>query len=161
MMSLTLTIIVLFVSVVYYYFKSVYFTLRGPIPGIPPHFFFGNLIHFGLFSRTPTSLPEMMLQVREKFGNVCQVWIGSMRLIIINSLEDAQHIFAHRTIYDQGDIFTQKLKLLNSKGILCLKGHYYHFCAKYFDEYLFQVLNSNDMPASLLLYFVAGKFSFI
>ena len=63
-----------------------------------------------------------MLKLQERFGDICQVWVGSMRLIIINRLDDVQHIFSHRVIYDQGDIFTEKLKLMNPNGIICLKG---------------------------------------
>jgi hypothetical protein len=124
MLSLTFAIVIIFITLLYYYLKTVYFTLRGPIPGIPPQFFFGNLLYFGLFSRNPTSMPDIMLQLREKFGDIFQVWIGSMHIIVINCLEDAQHIFSHRHIYDQGDIFTEKFKIINPNGIICLKGYY-------------------------------------
>jgi hypothetical protein len=122
MLSVTLTIIVLFITILYYYFKSVYFTLRGPIPGVSPQFFFGNLLQFGFLSWKPVSMPDVILQLKEKFGDVYQIWFGSSRLIMISCLEDAQHIFSHRNIYDQGEIFTEKVKLLNSDGILGLKG---------------------------------------
>jgi len=117
-----LAIIILFITVVYCYLKSIYFTLRGPIPGIPPQFFFGNLLQTGLLSRKTASMPNVILQLKEKFGDVYQLWIGSMHLIIINCLEDAQHIFSHRNIYDQGDIFTEKFKLIHPNGIICLTG---------------------------------------
>ena len=122
MFSLTIALLILVGSIAYWYFKSVYFTLRGSIPGIPPQFLFGNLIQLRLLPRKTVSLPDVMLDLGKKFGDVYQLWLGSMRLIIINSLEDAQHIFSHRTIYDQGDIFTENLKLLNPKGVICLKG---------------------------------------
>ena len=41
---------------------------------------------------------------------------------MISNLQDVQHIFAHRNIYDQGDLFTEKFKIINSKGIIVLKG---------------------------------------
>lgn len=122
MFSLTFSIIVLFITVIFYYLKYVYFTLRGPIPGIPPQFFFGNLLQTGLLSRKTASMPDVVMQLKERFGDVYQMWVGSMRLIIISCLEDAQHIFSHRTIYDQGDIFTEKLKLIHPNGIICLTG---------------------------------------
>ena len=124
MLPVTIAITGVFIGIVYYYFKSVYFTLYGTIPGIPPQFFFGNLLQFGILSRNPISMPDIMLQLTKRFGDICQLWVGPMRLIVINNLEDAQHIFAHRTIYDQGDIFTQNLKLINSNGIICLKGKF-------------------------------------
>ncbi|CAF2409425.1 unnamed protein product [Rotaria sp. Silwood2] len=122
MFSITLAIIFLFLTVVYFYLKSVYFTLHGPIPGIPPQFLFGNLLQTGILSRKPVSLPDVILQLRAKFGDVYQFWFGSMRLIMINCLEDAQYIFSHRHIYDQGDLFTENMKLINPNGIICLKG---------------------------------------
>ncbi|CAF1075692.1 unnamed protein product [Rotaria sordida] len=122
MFSITLAIIVLFLTVVYYYLKSVYFTLRGPIPGIPPQFLFGNLLQFGILSRKPVSLPDVITQLRDKLGDVYQFWLGFTHLIMINCLEDAQYIFSHRHIYDQGDLFTEKFKLINPNGIICLKG---------------------------------------
>ncbi|CAF4532379.1 unnamed protein product [Rotaria sp. Silwood1] len=125
MLSITLAIIVLFLTVVYFYFKSVYFTLRGPIPGIPPQFLFGNLLQAGIISRKSVQLPDVFTQFHARFGDVYQFWYGSMRLIMINSLEDAQHIFSNRHIYDQGDIFTENMKLMNPNGIICLKGAQY------------------------------------
>lgn len=124
MLSITVSVIILFITISYYYFKNVYFTLRGPIPGIPPQFFFGNLLQTGLFSRKTVSIADVILQMKERFGDVYQIWIGSMHLIIINSLEDAQHIFSHRNIYDQGDIFTEKFKLIHPNGIICLTGKF-------------------------------------
>lgn len=123
MFSLTIALVILALCIVYYYFKSVYFTLRGSVPGIPPQFFFGNLIQLGLiFSWKPPSMPDVLINLTKKFGDVYQIWLGPSRLIMINSLEDAQHIFSHRNIYDQGDLFTKNLKILNPKGVICLKG---------------------------------------
>ena len=122
MLSITLTVLFVFISVLYYYLKSVYFTLRGPIPGIPPHFFFGNFIQVGLVSRNPPPIPELFVQLREKLGDVYQFWPGWNRLIVVNRLDDVQHIFSHRQIYDQGELFTEKFKLLNPNGIIALTG---------------------------------------
>ncbi|CAF3835859.1 unnamed protein product [Rotaria sordida] len=122
MFSITVAIVVLFLAVVYYYLKSVYFTLRGPIPGISPQLLFGNVLQTGILALKPASLPDVLIQLRDKFGDVYQFWFGSMHLIMINCLEDAQYIFSRRHIYDQGDIFTENLKLLNPNGVICLKG---------------------------------------
>lgn len=125
MFSVTIALVILALCVGYYYVKSVYFTLRGPIPGISPQFFFGNLIQLGLlFSWKTPSMPDVLINLTKKFGDVYQLWFGATRLIMINSLEDAQHVFTHRNIYDQGDMFTKNLKILNPKGVICLKGHF-------------------------------------
>ena len=122
---MTLTFVVLFVTVLYFYLKSVYFTLRGPIPGIPPQFFFGNLLQTGYFSWKPVSMPDLFPKLHDRLGDVFQFWIGSMRLIVINRLEDVQYIFSHRQIYDQGKLFTENLKSINPNGIICLTGTKY------------------------------------
>ncbi|CAF3840070.1 unnamed protein product [Rotaria sordida] len=92
MFSITVAIVVLFLAVVYYYLKSVYFTLRGPIPGISPQLLFGNVLQTGILALKPASLPDVLIQLRDKFGDVYQFWFGSMHLIMINCLEDAQYI---------------------------------------------------------------------
>lgn len=125
MVSITLVFIVVFLSVLYYYLKSTYFTLRGAIPGIPPHFLFGNLLHLAWISRKTGSMPHTVIYLKERFGDVYQVWIGAMRTVTINCLEDAQHVFSHRHIYDQGDLFTEKFRIINPHGIICLKGMSY------------------------------------
>lgn len=122
MLTVTLTIVILFLLLVYYYLKSVYFTLRGPIPGIEPHFFFGNAIQLDLVSRQPAPLPDTLFRLKEKFGDTYQIWFGANRFIMINNLKDVQHIFSHRNIYDQGDIFVNQFRIVNPKGIICLKG---------------------------------------
>jgi hypothetical protein len=61
MLSLTVVIGVLFVTVTYYYLKYAYFVLRGPIPGIPPQFFVGNLLQTGILWRDQ-SMTDVFLQ---------------------------------------------------------------------------------------------------
>lgn len=121
MLSLTAVIIVLFLTVLYYYLKYVYFTLRGPIPGIPPQFLFGNLLQTGIILGDE-SLANVLLKLKIKFGDVFQYWFTYTRVIIVSSLEDIQHIFAHRHVYDQGDIFIDKLSIVNSSEVAALKG---------------------------------------
>lgn len=122
MFAITIAILIVFLTLIYYYLKSAYFTLRGPIPGIPPQFLFGNLLQAGLIGRKPIALADILLKWYEKLGDVYQIWFGSMHLIVVNSLQDAQHIFSHRHIYDQGDVFTETFKLINPNAVICLKG---------------------------------------
>ena len=122
MLSLTVVIgIVLFLTILYYYVKSVYFTLRGPIPGIPPQFLFGNLLQTGIIWGDD-SLSNVLLELKRKFGDVFQYWFTYTRVIVVSSLEDIQHIFTHRNIYDQGDIFIEKLSIVNPSEVAALKG---------------------------------------
>jgi hypothetical protein len=120
MLSLTAVIVVLFITVIYYYVKYVYFTLRGPIPGIPPQFFFGNLLQTGIIWRGE-SISHACLKLKAKFSDVFQFWFSSTRFIVVSSLEDVQHIFADRHVYGPADLFTQKLSLVNPSEIACLK----------------------------------------
>jgi hypothetical protein len=121
MVLFTLVVILLFLTVLYYYIKRVYFTLHGPIPGIPPQFIFGNLLQTGGI-RQNIAFNLIFLDLKAKFGDIFQYWFGFMRIIVVNRLEDVQHIFDHRHIYDQGDIFTDKISLINPYAILCLRG---------------------------------------
>ncbi|CAF4048623.1 unnamed protein product [Rotaria sordida] len=61
-------------------------------------------------------------QLKVKFDDIYQFWLGSTRIIIVNGLEDVQHIFANRHVYDQGDIFAEKFGLVNPNEIIALKG---------------------------------------
>ncbi|CAM4800059.1 unnamed protein product [Rotaria magnacalcarata] len=64
----------------------------------------------------------LFLQLKDKLGDVFQFWFGPMRLIVVSRLEDVQHIFAHRHLYDQGDMFINILNLVNPNAIIGLKG---------------------------------------
>jgi hypothetical protein len=121
MIPFMLVIIILFLSLLFYYIKRVYFTLHGPIPGIPPQFLFGNLLQTGVIGKNiPFHL--IFLDLKAKFGDIFQYWLGATRIIVVNRLEDVQHIYSHRNIYDQADIFTEKISLVNPYSTLCLKG---------------------------------------
>lgn len=121
MVLLTLIIVVLFIGIFYIYIKRSYFTLYGSIPGIPPHFLVGNLIQTDVIGKNiPFNI--IFLDLKAKFGDVFQYWLGPSRMISINRLEDIQHIFSHRHIYDQGELFTEKISLVNPYAILCLTG---------------------------------------
>ena len=121
MVLLTLVVVILFLALLCYYIKRVYFTLHGPIPGLSPQFLVGNLLQTGVIGKNiPLNL--VFLDLKAKFGDIFQYWLGSTRIIVVGRLEDVQHIYSHRHIYDQGDIFTKKISLVNPYAILCLKG---------------------------------------
>lgn len=115
-------LILLLIAIIlcFVYVKLKYFTLRGPIPGIPPQFLFGNLLQTGLITGSTYSVIYTALQKR--FGDVCQMWFGHERFIIISNPDDAQHIFLNRHKYEQGKIFTDKLGILLPKGIIASTG---------------------------------------
>ena len=121
MVLLTIVVALIFLSVSYYYLKRKYFTLSGPIPGIPPQFLVGNLIQTGVIGRDLTS-NVIFLDLKSRFGDVFQYWLGPSRIVVVNRLEDVEHIFANRHIYDQADLFTEKLSIVNPYAILSLKG---------------------------------------
>ncbi|UJR10982.1 hypothetical protein I4U23_015167 [Adineta vaga] len=121
MFSSTFAAVIFFLILFYYYVKRVYFTLYGPIPGLSPQFLLGNLFQTGVIGKN-RSFNEIFLDLKSRFGDVFQYWLGPTRIIVISQFEDVQHIYSHRHIYDQGDIFTEKISLVNPYAILCLKG---------------------------------------
>jgi hypothetical protein len=121
MVLLTLVVVLLFLTVLYYYIKRIYFTLHGPIPGLPPQFFFGNLLQTGVI-RQNVPFNRVFLDLKAKFGDIFQYWLGPTRIVVVNHLEDVRHIFAHRHIYDQGELYTDKASLVNPYGVLYLTG---------------------------------------
>jgi hypothetical protein len=102
------------------YVKIKYFTLRGPIPGLPPQFLVGNLIQTG-FTRG-TSYFEIYSSLRKRFGDVYQIWLGHVRFVVVCNIKDIQHIFTNRNIYDQGVLFIEKLSLIVPDAIIAAKG---------------------------------------
>jgi hypothetical protein len=99
--------------------KYAYFILRGPIPGIPPRFLVNNLLHIGILWRNQAMI-DVFHKLQSKFGDVFQFFYRQTRLIIISSLEDANHIYAHQHIYEQSDVFVKKLDLVNPSEIVGL-----------------------------------------
>ena len=121
MVLLTFVVVAIFLTVLWYYIKRVYFTLHGPLPGLPPQFLFGNLLQTGfIWYNVPFNL--IFLDLKANFGDIFQYWLAGTRIIVVSRLEDVQHIFGHRYIYDQADIFTEKLSLINSDTLFCMKG---------------------------------------
>jgi hypothetical protein len=120
-----LLLIFVVVLLTYFYVKFKYFTLRGPIPGLSPYFFFGNLIQAGLLHGVTTD--QAFAAFKHRFGNIFQFWIGPSRVIIINNIGDVQHIFTHRHIYDQGDMFVEKFGIVTFEGLISIKGKFHLF----------------------------------
>lgn len=121
MVLLTIVVALLFLSISCYYFKRRYFTLIDPLPGIKPQFLFGNLLQTGALKKD-VAFPLIFLELKTKFGDVFQYWLGPSRIVVVNRLEDIEHIFANRHIYDQADLFTEKIGIVNRYAILSLKG---------------------------------------
>ncbi len=103
------------------FFKVKYFTLRGPLPGLSPHFLFGNVIQSGFLLRGK-SPAQIFAEFKHRYGDIFQFWFGSTRYIIVSNVNDVQHIFTHRNIYDQGDIYIQQFSTLFPNGFITLKG---------------------------------------
>lgn len=104
------------------YIKLKYFTLRGPIPGIPPQFLLGNLFQTGFIRGI--SYAEIYKKLRERFGDICQLWLGPSRFILVSNIVDVQYIFSNRNIYDQGDLFVEKLSNIVPDSLITIKGIY-------------------------------------
>ena len=101
--------------------KKKYFTLHGPIPGIPPHFLFGNLIHMGMIFHGLSS-SQALAKLKKQFGDVFQFWFGSQHYIAVNNISDIQHIFSHRQIYDHSDFLFKQLSILFPDGMGSCRG---------------------------------------
>lgn len=123
-MLVTLLIFIVCLVVIYLYVKKRYFTISGPIPGLSPEFFFGNLRQTGMIGRNE-SVANVHQSLQKQFGDVYQFWMGPQRLICISDLHDIEHIFTHRNIYDQGDIHINKFSLLFHDALICNKGAKY------------------------------------
>ncbi|CAF2647280.1 unnamed protein product [Rotaria sp. Silwood2] len=114
---LTISVILLLLL----YVKLKYFTLRGPIPGLSPHFLFGNLIQSGMLLNGKPP-PAIFAEFKSRYGDIYQFWFGPTRYIVVSNVNDIQHIFTHRHIYDQGKIFIEQFSILFPSGYGTLTG---------------------------------------
>ena len=121
-MMLCLLLLILVVSLLYVYLKQRYFTLRSNVPGQTPHVYFGNLIQTGILLHGK-SICEALMDCQRRWGDIFQFWLGPSRFFIVGNIDDIQHIFAHRNIYDQGDVFVEKISVLFPGGLGCIKGN--------------------------------------
>ena len=121
-----LIFIIILIVLLLFYVKLKYFTLRGSIPGIPPQFLLGNLIQTGMLRGDPP-LPKIYKNLKKRFGDYYQLWLGSWRFIVVGNITDVQHIFTHRNIYDQGDLFCEQFTVMFPHGLICIKGNWNYF----------------------------------
>jgi hypothetical protein len=114
---------IIFCCVILYllYIKIKYFTLRGPLPGLSPHLFFGNLIQSGLL-RGKTSFPQVLLAFKNRFGDVYQFWLGTTHVVVVSGADDVKHIFTHRKIYEHGGILVESVSILIENSLIVLDG---------------------------------------
>lgn len=109
------------IVILFFYIKIKYFTLRGSLPGLSPHFFFGNLIQSGLF-KGEKSLPQALFEFQKRFGDVYQFWLGTTYFVVVSEADDVKHIFTHRKIYDHGGLLVDTVSVLVENSILVLNG---------------------------------------
>ena len=114
------SLIVILIVLSIFYVKKKYFTFYGPIPGLKPHFLFGNLLQAGLLYGTTPSV--VLSKFKERYGDIFQFWAGPTRFIIVNNVKDVEHIFTHRHIYDQADIFAEKFSVSYSRSLISTRG---------------------------------------
>ena len=115
-------LILLGVALVVYYLKFKYFSLHGPVPGLSPHFLFGNLIQSGILFHGASS-SQVYSKFKARYGDTYQFWLGPMRSIVVSGLDDVQHIFTHRNIYDQSDFIVEQIGAIFPDGFICNKGN--------------------------------------
>jgi hypothetical protein len=109
------------IALLYFYIKIKYFTLRGSIPGASPTILLGNLFELDqLFNGF--AVPQALLRFQKRFGDIFQFWLGPTHCIVVGNVNDVQHIFNNRHIYDQGDIFVQQLSVLFPESLISLRG---------------------------------------
>lgn len=119
---------------IYTYIRWSRFTLRSDIPGLSPHFLLGNLFQTGILTRGK-QLTGALATLKQIYGDIFQFWMGPVRFIVLNDVDDVQHVFNNRHIYDQGDLFVEKVGVLFPDSILCTKGkkNFDIWCVKQFD----------------------------
>lgn len=124
MSVMLLLLIVLVLALLLLYSKLRYFTVRQSIAGLSPHVYVGNLIQAGILFHGK-SLPQALLEFQQRFGQNFQFWLGPSHYFVVGDIEDVQHVFSHRNIYDQGDVFVEKISVLFPGGLGCIKGSIY------------------------------------
>ena len=120
-MFLTVLIVLVVLFLTYWYLKQKYFTLRGPLPGLAPEFFFGNMRQTGMLTENK-SIANVHLELKRQFGDIYRFWMGGAQFVSVCNADDVQHIFQHRHIYDQGDVHVEKFSLLFHDALICNKG---------------------------------------
>jgi cytochrome P450 len=101
-----------------------YYTLYGPLPGLAPEFFYGNMRQTGISTRNE-SIEKVRLEMKHKFGDIYQFWMGASCSIVVSNADDVQHILNHRNIYEQGDGHIKIFSLLFQDSLICNTGAKY------------------------------------
>ncbi|CAF1156928.1 unnamed protein product [Rotaria magnacalcarata] len=65
---------------------------------------------------------EIFSEFKSRYGDIFQFWFGPTRYIIVGNVNDIQHIFTNRHIYDQGNMFIEQFSTLFPNGYITLTG---------------------------------------
>jgi len=68
---------------------------------------------------------QVFPEFKRRFGNIFQFWLGPTRLIVVSDIDDVQHIFTNRHIYDLGDMYVDKFGAIFPDTLMCIKGQFY------------------------------------
>ncbi|CAF1464672.1 unnamed protein product [Rotaria sordida] len=109
-----------FVCLLVLYVKYKYFTSHRSIPSLPGHFLFGNLLQTGLLYGA--ALPQVYASFKNKLGDIYELKLGFLHGIIVSDIDDVQHIFSHRLIYDQSNWVAEIFNVLVPESLITLKG---------------------------------------
>lgn len=115
--KMLLLLVFLLLTLAFVYVKLKYFTLYGPIPGKPPQFLVGNLLQTGL--ARGKYLGDVARDLQATYGDTFQVWLSVLHVISVCHPDDVQHIFAHRHIYEQGDLHITQHRILFNDALIC------------------------------------------
>jgi hypothetical protein len=119
-------LILVSVGLLVLYFMLKWFALRGSLPGLSPPLSVGNLIQTGVLFNS-RSLVQVYLSFRERFGDIFQIWLDPWRFIVVGNVNDVQHIFTHRNIYDQSDFLVRQFGVFLPDELITLKGTFHCF----------------------------------
>jgi hypothetical protein len=73
---------------------------------------------------------QILAEFKYRYGDIYQFWFGPIRYIVVSGINDVQHIFSNRNIYDQGDIFIDQVSTLFPNGLITLKGELFFLLIK-------------------------------
>ncbi|CAF3597985.1 unnamed protein product [Rotaria sp. Silwood1] len=118
MMFIILTLISVGLLVLYVKYK--YFTSHRPIPSLPAHFLFGNLLQSGLLRGA--SLLQVYTSFKKQLGDIYEIRLGFLHEIVVGDIDDVKHIFTHRHIYDQSDWIVEFMSVFIPDSLITLKG---------------------------------------
>ncbi|CAF3484987.1 unnamed protein product [Rotaria socialis] len=65
---------------------------------------------------------EIFSEFKFRYGESFQFWFGPTCYIIVGNVNDIQHMFTNRHIYDQGNVFIEQFSTLFPNGYITLTG---------------------------------------